>query len=71
MTNLAGEPEHAALQAELDRKLADLMATHGESWRFNSNELVEEGGRLYRFETFYTIDDYLKWARANPGKAGP
>jgi hypothetical protein len=27
---------------------------------------VEDKGRLYRFETFYTIEEYLKWAAANP-----
>ena len=69
MTNLAGDPGHAKLADELDRKLADLMKRHGDSWRFNSDALVEEDGRLYRFETFYTIADYLDWARANPGKA--
>jgi arylsulfatase A-like enzyme len=69
MRNLVGEPEHAALQKELDDRLAALMQKDGDSWRFNSNELVEEGGRLYRTKTFYTIDEYLTWAKANSGEA--
>jgi arylsulfatase A-like enzyme len=69
MTNLAREPQHAKLVEELDRKLVALMKRHGDSWQYNSNELVEENGRLCRFETFYTIEEYLKWARANPAKA--
>jgi arylsulfatase A-like enzyme len=71
MTNLVGEPQHATLAEELDRKLAALMKTHGDSWRFNSNERVEENGRLYRFETFTTIEDYLKWAKAIAPRSAP
>jgi arylsulfatase A-like enzyme len=69
MTNLAREPQHAKRVEELDAKLAALMKRHRDSWRFNSDALVEENGRLYRHETFYTIEDYLEWARANPEKA--
>jgi hypothetical protein len=41
----------------------------GDSWRFNSTVPVEDKGRLYRFETFYTIDEYVKWAAAHPDLA--
>ncbi len=68
MTNLAKDPQHAKQVLELDRRLAALMKRHRDSWQFNSNERVEENGRLYRFETFYTIEEYLKWAGANLGK---
>jgi hypothetical protein len=54
------------LLGELDTRLTALMEEHDDDWSFNSNELVEEGGRLYRHETFYTIDEYLEWAKANP-----
>ena len=27
---------------------------------------VEDRGRLYRHRTFYTVDEYLKWAREHP-----
>jgi arylsulfatase A-like enzyme len=69
MHNLAADPAHAELQRQLDGQLAALMRRHGDDWRFNSPELVEEGGRLYRYATFYTIEEYLKWAEANPEKA--
>ncbi len=69
MQNLVANPAHTDLQRELDQRLAVLMKRHGDSWRFNSTELVEEGGRLYRHETFYTLDEYRSWAKANPEKA--
>ena len=69
MTNLAHDPAYAALARELDGKLAALMKKHGDAWNFNSSELVEEGGRLYRHATFYTIAEYRAWAKANPDKA--
>lgn len=59
MTNLAADPAHAALRAELDQRLAALMARQRDSWSFNSMELVEEDARLYGKQTFYTIDEYL------------
>src|SRR5262249_41379507 len=46
MHNLIGDEQHASLQRQLDDKLAALMRKQGDSWSFNSNELVEEGGRL-------------------------
>lgn len=64
--NLAHDPQHAALRQRLDEQLANLMQARGDAWSFNSMERVEEGGRLYRHETFYTIDEYLRWAAANP-----
>ncbi len=66
MNNFIDDPKHANLKRELDEKLSMLMKKHGDAWSFNSNELVEEGGRLYRNQTFYTIDDYLSWSKANP-----
>jgi arylsulfatase A-like enzyme len=66
LRNLAGDAQHAALQKELDERLAALMKRQGDDWRFNRKELVEEGGRLYRTNTFYTIDEFLQWTKANP-----
>lgn len=69
MTNLATDPASAELREKLDAQLAALMKKNGDAWSFNSNDLVEEGGRLYRYETFYTLEDYRAWAKANPDKA--
>lgn len=69
MTNLAADPAHARLRAELDAKLAALMAEKRDAWSFNRSELVEEGARLYGKNTFYTVDEYLAWAAANGDSA--
>jgi arylsulfatase A-like enzyme len=65
MSNLAADPKHADLRAELDSKLAALMARNRDAWSFNRSEFVEEGGRLYSSKTFYTVQEYLDWASAN------
>src|SRR5688572_28402067 len=43
MQNLASDPGHAKQQRALDERLVALMKQHGDDWRFNSSELVEEG----------------------------
>ena len=69
MTNLATDPASASLRQELEARLAKWMKDTGDSWRFNSDVPVEDKGRLYRFETFYTIDEYIQWARKHPDLA--
>lgn len=69
MHNLATDPKAADLAKKLDQKLTTLMKKHGDSWAYNSDELVEEGGRLFKHGTFYTIAEYDKWVKANPDKA--
>ncbi len=64
--NLAQDPAHAAIQEQLEAKLATWMEQTDDSWALNSMEPVEEKGRLYRFETFYTIQEYLDWAKKHP-----
>ncbi|HRH98265.1 MAG TPA: hypothetical protein PLB55_20150, partial [Prosthecobacter sp.] len=68
MKNLADDPAAKELHEKLDAQLAALMKKNGDSWSFNSSEIVEEGGRLYKHGTFYTVQEYLDWAKANPGK---
>jgi arylsulfatase A-like enzyme len=67
--NLATDPAHAKLVRTLDTQLETLMAKQGDSWSFNSSDHMEEGGRLYRTNTFYTVQEYLAWAKANPAEA--
>ncbi len=65
MTNLAKNPAHEKLRAELDVKLAALMTTKRDAWSHNSNEHVEQGSKLYGSKTFYTLPEYFAWAKAN------
>ncbi len=67
--NLADDPAHADLRKQMEVKLADWMKRTGDAWSFDSMAPVEDKGRLYRFETFYTIRDYLDWAAKHPDLA--
>ncbi|MEW6302917.1 MAG: sulfatase [Verrucomicrobiota bacterium] len=68
LKNLATDPASAKVRAELEAKLTDWMRRTGDAWTFNSMEKVEDKGRLYRFQTFYTIEEFFAWAKANPDK---
>jgi arylsulfatase A-like enzyme len=61
LKNLAHDPAQAAVRDVLQAKLAAWMRRTGDSWALNSMAPVEDQGRLYRFETFYTIREYLDW----------
>jgi arylsulfatase A-like enzyme len=69
LKNLAGDPASEGVRKELEARLEKWMRDTGDSWRFNSMAPVEDKGRLYRFGTFYTIDEYLKWAAEHPDLA--
>jgi predicted DNA-binding protein len=64
--NLANDPASARLRAEMEQKLSAWMKRTGDSWRYDWTELIEDKGRLYKHETFYSVTDYLKWARQHP-----
>lgn len=66
LKNLAADAASALLLRELDERLSRWMRDTGDSWRYNSMVPVEDKGRLYRFETFYTIQDYVNWAAKHP-----
>jgi arylsulfatase A-like enzyme len=66
MRNLAQDPAHAALREGMEEKLAGWMARTGDSWANDSMASVEDDARLYRFRAFYTIREYLDWAREHP-----
>lgn len=64
--NLADDPASARLRAEMEQKLNAWMQRTGDSWSYDWTELVEDNGRLYSHETFYTVADYLQWAKQHP-----
>lgn len=66
LRNLARDPSAAAVRNEMDRKLTAWMEETGDSWSRNWTHPVEDAGRLYKHETFYTVDDYLAWAERHP-----
>ncbi len=66
LNNLAHDPAAASLREDLDRRLQGWMRRTGDSWKYNWTYPVEENGRLYRHRMFYTVDEYLTWAKENP-----
>jgi hypothetical protein len=64
--DLSRDPAHAEVREQLEAKLTAWMERTGDSWDFNSMAPVEDQGRLYRFETFSTIQEYLDWAARHP-----
>ncbi len=62
--NLAGEASARSVQDEMERLLKAWMERTGDSWSVNWSHPVEDAGRLYRHRTFYTVQEYLDWARS-------
>ncbi|MEX2263768.1 MAG: sulfatase [Bryobacteraceae bacterium] len=69
MKNLAAESSASAVRAEMENQLTAWMERTGDSWDYNWSHLVEDKGRLYRFGTFHTVDEYLKWETEHPDLA--
>jgi arylsulfatase A-like enzyme len=66
LNNLAQDPKSATLREDMDRRLKVWMEKTRDSWKYNWKELVEDKGRLYRSGVFYTVDEYLQWAKQHP-----
>jgi arylsulfatase A-like enzyme len=66
MNNLVNDPTAVPLREEMEHRLNSWMSRTGDSWRFNWTHPVEDNGRLYKHETFYTVQEYLEWAKKNP-----
>lgn len=64
LRNLAGDASAGKLRGAMEERLNEWMKRTGDSWNYDWSELVEDNGRLYAGEAFYTVRDYLKWARA-------
>ena len=64
--NLAGLPAAAKLQEKMESMLGQWMKAAGDSWDFDWQHPVEDAGRLYRHRTFYTVGEYLNWAKEHP-----
>lgn len=66
LDNLADDPQSTAVQGEMEALLAEWMDRTGDSWSYDWKHPIEDRGRLYRHETFYTVDDFMEWAAENP-----
>ena len=66
MHNLVGSPAAGEILHELDKDLLNWMERAGDSWSLDWTQPIEDGGRLYDYRTFYTVPEYLAWAREHP-----
>lgn len=71
MNNLVNDDSARSLMQDLDRKLMDWMDKVGDSWRLDWTAPIEGGGALWTYRTFYTVQEYLAWAREHPQLAAP
>ena len=62
--NLVGKTP--VVQAALEKRLVRWMKETGDSWAFNWSHKLEDAGRLYKHKTFYTVQEYLEWAKQHP-----
>ncbi len=69
LQNLVNDAAYSSELQELDKKLLDWMSRVGDSWGLDWTAPVEDGERLVQYRTFYTVQDYLAWARSHPSLA--
>ncbi len=66
LRNLAADPRAVRVREELDRRIQDWMRRTGDSWSRNWHTLVEDKGRLYRDRAYYSVEEYVEWAKQHP-----
>lgn len=66
MRNLAQEKNAKAARERMRKKVAEWMESTGDRWDWNWSEPVEDNARLFRHRMFYSVPEYLEWAKANP-----
>jgi arylsulfatase A-like enzyme len=64
--NLVNDAAHSSDLQALDKELLDWMARVGDSWSLDWTAPVEDEERLDRYRAFYTVQDYLAWAKSHP-----
>lgn len=71
MKNLIEDPNLSTVMHELDERLLSWMHRVGDSWSLDWTSPVEDGSGLYRYKTFRSVPEYLKWAAMNPNLVPP
>ncbi len=66
LKNLSKDPAAVSVRKEMEKKLTAWMQETGDSWRNDWTFPVEDKGRLYSHQTFYTVAEYLAWAKQHP-----
>jgi arylsulfatase A-like enzyme len=66
LENLVDDPAAKPILQRMEKLLEGWMKKTGDSWSYNWHDPVEDRGRLYRHRVFYTVEEYLAWAREHP-----
>lgn len=69
LQNLVNDVAYSSQLRDLDKHLSDWMSRVGDSWSLDWTAPVEDGNSLYEYRTFYTVQDYLVWAKSHPSLA--
>jgi arylsulfatase A-like enzyme len=69
LSNLSDDAASAEVRDELESELGRWMERTGDSWSYDWSHPIEDRGRLYKHETFYTVEDFMEWAQENPALA--
>jgi hypothetical protein len=70
MHNLANDTAAQKVRSEMEKRLVHWMEETGDRWDYNWTAAVEDNGRLYRHRTFYSVPEYLEWARESRSGCG-
>lgn len=71
MHNLVADSNASLIRAPMDSMIDTWMYKIGDSWSFDWAVPVDDAGRLYNYRTFYTVEEYLHWAKAHPNLEPP
>ncbi len=66
MDNLINEPSLQGKMKQLDAQLIAWMNRIGDSWQLDWSSPVEDDGKLSTYRTFYSVGEYLAWAKQHP-----
>jgi arylsulfatase A-like enzyme len=66
LKNLVGDPSAHEVLQELDTRLIAWMSKVGDSWKLDWTNYVEDGADLFKYKAFYTVDEYMAWAKQHP-----
>jgi arylsulfatase A-like enzyme len=66
MDNLANSSRSASIRDSMENLLKEWMRKTGDSWSLDFSYPIEDKGELCTDLTFYSVDEYLRWAKANP-----
>lgn len=64
--NPVDDPASGSVRPEMENRLQQWMQKIGDSWNLDWTVPVEDGASLYRYRTFYTVKEYLQWAKEHP-----